>query len=78
MIGPKKLSTIREELQLALTATGGDPIRWLEERIVIAEGSRYVREELRIVLAQGRGRVESGYGGEIFDYSGVGESVCPA
>ncbi len=31
MIGPKKLSTIRQELERALTATGEDPIRWLEE-----------------------------------------------
>jgi hypothetical protein len=36
MIGPKKLSTIRQELQLALTGTGDDPICWLEERIAIA------------------------------------------
>ncbi len=33
MIGPKKLRPIREELQRALTATGDDPIRWLEERM---------------------------------------------
>ena len=33
MIGPKKLSTIRQELQRALTAAGDDPIRWLEERM---------------------------------------------
>ena len=33
MIGPKKLSTIRQELQRALTATGEDPIRWLEMRM---------------------------------------------
>ena len=33
MIGPKKLSTIRQELERALKATGGDPIRWLERRM---------------------------------------------
>jgi hypothetical protein len=33
MIGPKKLSTIRQELRQALAATGEDPIRWLEERV---------------------------------------------
>jgi hypothetical protein len=38
MIGPKKLSTIRQELERALTATGGDPIRWLEERMTAPEG----------------------------------------
>ena len=37
MIGPKKLSTIRQELQRALTATGDDPIRWLEERMTVPE-----------------------------------------
>lgn len=33
MIGPKKLSTIRQELRQAAAASGGDPIRWLEERM---------------------------------------------
>ena len=33
MIGPKKLSKIRQELQRALAATGDDPIAWLEERM---------------------------------------------
>jgi hypothetical protein len=33
MIGPKKLSTIRDEVRRALIATGEDPIRWLEERM---------------------------------------------
>jgi hypothetical protein len=33
MIGPKKLSTIRQELEQALAGTGEDPIRWLEERV---------------------------------------------
>ncbi len=38
MIGPKKLRTIREELQRALAATGDDPIRWLEARMAAPEG----------------------------------------
>ena len=33
MIGPKKLSTIRQELRDAFAETGDDPIRWLEERM---------------------------------------------
>jgi hypothetical protein len=33
MIGRKKLSILREELQSALAATGDDPIRWLEKRM---------------------------------------------
>jgi hypothetical protein len=37
MIGTKKLSTIREELNKALASTGDDPIRWLEEQIAAAQ-----------------------------------------
>jgi hypothetical protein len=37
MIGPKKLDAIRQELKRALTATGDDPIRWLEERMTAPE-----------------------------------------
>jgi len=33
VIGPKKLSTVRQELTRALKATGEDPIRWLERRM---------------------------------------------
>ena len=33
MIGPKKLSTIRQELHDALAATGENPIDWLERRM---------------------------------------------
>jgi hypothetical protein len=37
MIGPKKLSTIREEVRRALAeAAEGDPIAWLEQRITAA------------------------------------------
>jgi hypothetical protein len=37
MMGPKKLSTIREEIRQAISATGEDPIRWLQQRIAEAE-----------------------------------------
>ena len=40
MIGPKKLSTIRQELDEALAATGDDPIRWLEDRMTNPEGQK--------------------------------------
>ena len=57
MIGPKKLSTIRQELQRALTATGDDPIRWLEERMAnpehrgtAASGESEVLHSLRRIL----------------------------
>lgn len=36
MIGSKKLGTIRRELRSALTATGEDPVRWLEEGMTAA------------------------------------------
>jgi LmbE family N-acetylglucosaminyl deacetylase len=51
MIGPKKLSAIRQELQRAVTATGDDPIRWLERRMTAsAFGERQVLESLRRIL----------------------------
>jgi hypothetical protein len=60
MIGPKKLSTIREELHRALTATGEDPIRWLEERLSAAQrqgpaakGSEILLSLRRLVEAPG-------------------------
>jgi hypothetical protein len=37
MIGTKKLSTIRRELEEALTAPGGDPIQSLERHIASAK-----------------------------------------
>jgi hypothetical protein len=39
VIGTKKLGTIRQELRLALTATGDDPIAWLERRMNAPEHS---------------------------------------
>lgn len=57
MIGPKKLSTIRQELQRALEATGDDPIGWLEERMSApagqgadASGASEVLQSLRGIL----------------------------
>ncbi len=57
MIGSKKLSTIRQELRAALTATGDDPIRWLEERMNAPErhgaagpGESEILHSLRRVL----------------------------
>ena len=46
MIGPKKVHTIRQELRRALSATGDDPIRWLEEYMTSPErpGSTSGRE----------------------------------
>jgi hypothetical protein len=38
MIGPKKLSSIRQELRRALDATGDDAIRWLEQRMTAPTG----------------------------------------
>jgi hypothetical protein len=37
MIGTKKLSTIRREIEEALTPTGGDPIQRLEQQIASAK-----------------------------------------
>jgi hypothetical protein len=37
MIGPKKLSTIREEIRKALASSGEDPIQWLERNIASAK-----------------------------------------
>jgi hypothetical protein len=57
MIGPKKFSTIRQELQRALAATGDDPIHWLEERLTAPErqataasGASEILHSLRRVL----------------------------
>jgi hypothetical protein len=50
MIGPKKLSAIRQELESALTATGDDPIRWLEVRMTAPECQGSAASEGRDVL----------------------------
>jgi hypothetical protein len=64
VIGPKKLNTIHDELQRALTATGDDPIRWLEERMTAPERpgsvssgeSEVLRSLRRFLEATGRGK----------------------
>jgi hypothetical protein len=64
VIGPKKLGTIHQELQRALTATGEDPIRWLEARMTGPErqgsatsGESEVLRSLRSFLeTPGRGK----------------------
>jgi hypothetical protein len=54
MIGPKKLSTIRLELQNALGTTGADPIVWLEKLMASPEhqgaGKSEVLDSLRRFL----------------------------
>ena len=57
MIGPKKLSTIRRELHRAMTTSGDDPLRWLEERMAVpahegvsASGESEVLQSLRRIL----------------------------
>jgi hypothetical protein len=59
MIGPKKLSAIRQELHSALTAIGKDPIDWLDERMAApkhqvskASGESDVLLSLRRILAK--------------------------
>jgi hypothetical protein len=62
VIGRKKLSTIRHELQGALNATGDDPIRWLDERMAAcgrqgpaaARESEVLRSLRRFLEASGR------------------------
>jgi hypothetical protein len=62
MMGPKKLSTIRKELRRALSASGDDPIRWLEERMraPVAEtpagAGTEVLQSLRRILAGSVGK----------------------
>ncbi len=47
MMGQKKLSEIRKELQEALSSDGADdPIRWLEERITASERERPEKSEV--------------------------------
>ena len=62
MIGPKKLSTIRQELQHALGATGDDPIAWLQKRVAASQrrgaqtsaGSEVLQSLERFLEAPGR------------------------
>lgn len=59
MIGTKKLSTIRNEIEQALTATGEDPIQCLERQIASAKrkgDSTEVMEGLKRFLESPRTR----------------------
>jgi hypothetical protein len=64
VIGPKKLSEIQDELRRGFTATGDDPIHWLEERMTAPQtggsaalGENEVLHSLRRFLARtGRGK----------------------
>jgi hypothetical protein len=52
MMGPKKLSTIRSELEAALAGTGQDPISWLEQRMgQLEKGRKPVRDEIEVLQA---------------------------
>jgi hypothetical protein len=50
MMGPKKLSTIREELRQAFGAEGDDPVKWLEGRIAKSSDRSEVLQYLRDFL----------------------------
>ena len=50
MIGRKKLSQIRHDLQRALAATGEDPIRWLEDRVSASKSNGRAGQEKSEVL----------------------------
>jgi len=57
MIGTKKLSTIRHEIEMALTSTGHDPIHRLERLIASAKrkgDSTEVMEDLKRFLESPR------------------------
>jgi hypothetical protein len=59
VIGPKKLSTIRAEIEKAFGATGDDPIRRLEHLIASAKGKGEtieVMEDLKRFLESPRKR----------------------
>ena len=59
MIGTKKLSTIRREIEQALTSPGEDPIQRLERQIASAKrkgASTEVMEGLKRFLASPRKR----------------------
>ncbi len=56
MMGNKTLGTIRKELRAVLAATGDDPNRWLEKRIVAAKRQgrgTEVLEAVKRVLERG-------------------------
>ena len=65
MIGPKKLSTIRKQIEKALASTGADPIERLERQIASAKrkGDRTeVMEGLKRFLESPRKRKHHEHG----------------
>lgn len=54
MIGRKKLSTIRRELQCALAGEGDDPIRWLEQRMTAGRRGPPARGEIEVLQSLSR------------------------
>lgn len=65
MIGTKKLSTIRKQIEKALAATGADPIQRLERQIASAKrkGERtVVLEGLKRFLESPRKRTQRKHG----------------
>ncbi len=54
VFGPKKLSTIRQELQRAWAAPGENPIRWLEARMTGPERQGSAASEESEVLRSSR------------------------
>jgi hypothetical protein len=65
MIGTKKLSTIRKQIQKALASTGADPIQRLERRIASAKRkgeATAVMEGLKRFLESTRKRKRRAHG----------------
>jgi hypothetical protein len=68
MIGPTKLSAIREQLRGAIAATVDDPLQWLEERFAAPKGgvpsgsgqSEVLESLQRILEASDRGKGRKG------------------
>ena len=68
MIGTKKLSTIRKEIEKALASTGENPIQRLERQIASAKrngGSTEVMEGLKRFLESPRKRRKPRVGAKI-------------
>ena len=68
MMGPKKLSTIRQELEQALNQLAQDPIQWLEEQLGAAtgqtavpagEGTQVLDSLRRVLEARGKAKRRS-------------------
>jgi hypothetical protein len=64
MIGPKELSSIRQELRRALDAAGDDPILWLKQRMTAPAHPRAGAPEENEVLQSLRRWLEAPGGGK--------------